>query len=184
MIENSFYFIRHGETALNAQEKCCGGGSDIPLNTKGRKQAEQLRDVVKEFHFSKVISSPMKRARETAQLILGDTFTVVDALKEWHIGIYEGQDLALFLPYIKNHPDTTPVSGGESKRAFFDRVIIPIHDAINQYKTDFLIVAHGGVYWSILDAFNLPYDHIENCQLARFYKKGGAWSKEMLSGVS
>ena len=179
-MQNTFYFIRHGETALNAQNKCCGGGSDIPLNSTGRRQAEELRNTLKDIKFSHIISSPMKRARETAQLIIGETFTVVEALKEWHIGIYEGQDLALFLPYIKNHPDITPISGGESKREFFDRVIGPIHDAINQYKNDFLIVAHGGVYWSILDAFNLPYDHIENCQLARFYKYGDRWSKEFI----
>lgn len=180
MIQNSFYFIRHGETELNAQNKCCGGGTDVSLNETGRQQAIKLKEKLKNYKFSNIISSPMKRAQETTKLLLGGKYIVIDELREWNIGIYEEQKLEFFLPYIKNHPETTIVPEGESKRAFFDRVITPINNAIKIYKNDFLIVAHGGIYWSILDAFNLPYDHIENCQLARFYQVDDIWKKEVI----
>lgn len=180
MLQNSFYFIRHGETELNAQNKCCGGGTDASLNETGRQQAINLKEKLKNYKFSNIISSPMKRARETAKILLGKNFTIIEDLKEWNIGIYEEQTLELFLPYIKTYPDTTPIPEGESKREFFDRSIVPINNAIKSYKNDFLIVAHGGIYWSILDAFKLPRDHIENCQLTRFYKSEGLWGKEFL----
>lgn len=180
MKQNSFYFIRHGETELNSQNKCCGGGTDIPLNEIGKNQALSLKNKIKDYHFSKVISSSMLRAQETTKILLGSDFIINAQLKEWNIGIYEKRSVKSFLPYIEDYLDTTPIPNGESKKAFYIRVMKVINKAMIDYKNDFLIVAHGGVYWAILDALKFPRDPIQNCEFIYFYRKNDVWSKVVL----
>ena len=61
------YFTRHGETEWNSKNIICGI-TDIELTEKGRLQARELADRLSENHrdIDMIISSPMKRAAETA----------------------------------------------------------------------------------------------------------------------
>lgn len=70
--ETYFLLIRHGETAWNA-EKRVQGHSDIPLNTHGIEQANQLAEKLVQFHpdiASNIYSSDLQRAFVTAQITL------------------------------------------------------------------------------------------------------------------
>lgn len=62
-----FYFIRHGETILNAQH--IRQGEEGVLSEKGRQQAEQVGLYLKQFPIERIISSTYPRARETAEII-------------------------------------------------------------------------------------------------------------------
>ncbi|WP_156289900.1 histidine phosphatase family protein [Oceanobacillus salinisoli] len=64
----SICFIRHGETDWNAVGRL-QGRTDIPLNNKGRKQAKQCGAYLHKQKFDVVITSPLKRAKETAEII-------------------------------------------------------------------------------------------------------------------
>lgn len=64
------YFIRHGETSWNCKRKL-QGEADIPLNENGRKLAKATRKNMGNVNFDMVITSPYKRAQETAQIITG-----------------------------------------------------------------------------------------------------------------
>ncbi len=68
------YIIRHGETALNAKG-VMQGRKDVPLNQNGRDLAVLTGKAMKEagLHFDRCISSPLKRAEETAQIILSES---------------------------------------------------------------------------------------------------------------
>lgn len=84
------YLVRHGATewALNGRHT---GRSDIPLTEEGREQAEQFIPVFEEVSFARVLTSPLQRARDTAQLAgLGDRTELCDDLHEWDYGDYEG----------------------------------------------------------------------------------------------
>ena len=61
------YIIRHGETKLNALG-CLQGWTDEPLNKSGRDLAVITGEALKEVPFDLVITSPLKRARETGEL--------------------------------------------------------------------------------------------------------------------
>ena len=62
------YVIRHGQTDLN-KEKRMQGRMGLPLNDYGIKQAENLREKIKDIKFDYVISSPQERAIQTAEIV-------------------------------------------------------------------------------------------------------------------
>ena len=63
------YLVRHGETTLNARE-CYYGRTDVCLSGRGRRQAEELRNFFGQIPLDAVVTSPLKRAVETAEIIL------------------------------------------------------------------------------------------------------------------
>ena len=86
------YLMRHGQTDWNKEYRL-QGATDIPLNEEGRRQAKEAAEKMRDIPFECVYSSPLIRAKETAQIISAfhDIPTVVDdRLKEMSFGIYEG----------------------------------------------------------------------------------------------
>lgn len=119
------YIIRHGETDWNKMRKL-QGQVDIPLNEFGRHLAEVTAEALREISFDLAITSPLSRARETAQLVLGGREIPIleDArLKEMGFGEYEGlcckgEGYNIPDPDFKNFFDAPekyrPPRGGES----------------------------------------------------------------------
>ena len=64
------YIVRHGETVWN-KKKLLQGRTDIELSDKGRELARITGENLRDTHFDMVFSSPLKRAYETASLIVG-----------------------------------------------------------------------------------------------------------------
>lgn len=96
------YLIRHGETDRN-RTHLLQGRSDVPLNKTGIQQARDAAQFLKKrgIGFSRVFSSPLFRAVETAKIVApGVTPTLDDRLLEMDYGPYEGMDLAHPAPEI------------------------------------------------------------------------------------
>lgn len=62
--------VRHGLTELN-REKKVGGRVDVPLIEEGRRQAKEANETFDGTPFDVVISSPLARALETAEIVAG-----------------------------------------------------------------------------------------------------------------
>lgn len=62
------YVIRHGQTDWNVAGKC-QGMSDIELNETGIEQAKKVKEQIKKYNINLIISSPLKRAKKTAEII-------------------------------------------------------------------------------------------------------------------
>jgi broad specificity phosphatase PhoE len=86
------WLIRHGETewSLSGQHT---SRTDLELTDHGRKCAAALRPLLQNHNFALVLSSPMNRALETAELA-GFAPEITDDLREWDYGEYEGHTSA------------------------------------------------------------------------------------------
>lgn len=93
-----FYILRHGETALNAK-RVMQGRLDEPLSANGVELAEVTGRAMKDIKFDRCISSPLRRASQTAGLILRESGNALpveydDRLSEIDFGALEGKSLA------------------------------------------------------------------------------------------
>lgn len=86
------YIIRHGQTPWNAR-KCLHGRSDVDLNENGIYLAELTGKALRDVTFDMAFTSPLIRAKHTAQCILaGRKVPIIEdeRLIEISFGIYEG----------------------------------------------------------------------------------------------
>ena len=87
-----FYIVRHGVTQWNALKKV-QGAADIPLAEAGVRLAEATGKALKDVPFDICFTSPLKRARQTAELILGERKVPVipdKRIQEIDFGVLEG----------------------------------------------------------------------------------------------
>ena len=87
----NLYVVRHGQTIWNL-EKRVQGITDIPLTDEGIECAEELKELVKSIDIDVVISSPLKRARDTAKILVDSKLPINtdDRIKERDWGMNEG----------------------------------------------------------------------------------------------
>jgi uncharacterized phosphatase len=65
----TIYFVRHGESDANSRRIMAGTVMDVGLTSKGRTQAKKAGQDLKDKNIDLIVSSPMKRATETAEII-------------------------------------------------------------------------------------------------------------------
>jgi len=142
------YVARHGETEWNALNKVCGR-TDLPLTEKGKKQAELLGKRTEHLDIGLIVSSPMLRARQTAQPTaekLGLPVLTDGRLIEQDYGIYEGVSRfdEGFLSNKRQFAFRYP--GGESMMDVAYRVYSLLDELKEKYADkNVLLVCHGGV---------------------------------------
>ena len=139
------YLVRHGETAWSISGQHTGR-TDIPLTERGEHAAQALCARLKDLSITKVLTSPLQRARRTAELAgFGQSAEAEPDLMEWDYGDYEGRrtlDIRTERPGWHLFEDGCP--GGETlaevaTRA--DRVIV----RIRAWENDVLVFAHGHI---------------------------------------
>jgi broad specificity phosphatase PhoE len=120
-------FVRHGETAPNRRGLLLGR-ADPPLTDRGRRQADSLAERLAALEPATVMTSPLGRARATAEPIAelaGCDVDVDDRLVEIDYGEWDGQPLADLTREVvarwRADPDFAP-PGGESLRVVGKRV--------------------------------------------------------------
>ncbi len=161
LIRKPFVFMRHGETALNREQRICGF-TDVPLNAHGESQALAAQPLLR-GEWSRVATSGLQRAQRTAHLAVPrHEALILPGLNERHWGVLEGAPLAQLLPYA-----STP-QGGESWDEFSQRVLDALNGLLQEYPLP-LVVAHSGVYRVIRNAITGSPDgpRVENARPVR-----------------
>lgn len=152
----TLYLVRHGAVEFPGGEKRCIGRTDLPLSEKGRRQALQLQTYFRDKAIEAVYASPLKRARETAQLAAGETTAihVRDGLTEMDMGSWENQPLGSL---HKRLEDEAP--GGETRSSALRRFSETVNEIIAETSGDIVIVSHAGVICAYLsERMNTPLE--------------------------
>jgi broad specificity phosphatase PhoE len=161
-----FYFLRHGQTQWNKDHKAMGS-QDILLNDQGMRQALDAQGVVKNEPIATIVSSPLLRARKTAQILqeaVSAPIVDVPELQEVCWGEKEGQPFTDFLCWIRAWKGGGQIKHGEAYADFLVRVKLGLKKALH-HQGPVLIVSHGGVYCAIQDILGLAASDLGHCEL-------------------
>lgn len=161
--------VRHGQTERSAV-KAYSGRLDVPLTDIGREQARRTAQQLAGADIDAVFTSPLSRARDTAQAIAdatGAPLTVDDRLTEIDYALFEGLDRAAaharfgqaFADW-RADPFGAPVPGMETLPAALERASAATADALAAGEHP-VIVGHQGILRIVLIALGelAPQDY-------------------------
>ncbi len=179
------YIIRHGQTEMN-HKKALQGRSDLPLNEAGIAQAREAAVRLQDVRFSRVYTSPLKRAVQTAGIIAPDLEPIIDdRLIEMDYGPYEGTDLnhlppeiLVFFSDFAHQPapegmeqlDSVVARAGaflEDIRGMEGDILISTHAIAMKGMLEYLTPRSNGAYWS---------RYIGNCAVYAAENRNGTYS--------
>jgi alpha-ribazole phosphatase len=172
------YLIRHGLVAMNGGGRRYVGQLDLSLHEEGIRQAEELRERLKDLPISAVYCSDLKRSVETARIIARDRGLeplALESLREINLGRWEGES---FEEIRRRYPDAYEERGrdilhfktpeGESFLDCIQRIIPALYEVLHSDHEVVLIVGHAGVNriilcqalgWSADRLFEIKQDH-------------------------
>ena len=183
--------VRHGETDWNIAMRL-QGMQNSELTKKGIEQAKQAAEALRNKNFDKIISSDLKRAMETAEIInkLQDVPLEKNvSIRERNFGIMEGltrEEIMDRFPetyqgYMQRK-DTYPVPEGESLVDFYARVTTGMQQIVRENEgKHLLIITHGGVLDCMMRMiFDYPLSaprrfSIYNASVNEFSVNEGQW---------
>lgn len=153
-------FLRHGESVGNAEARW-QGQAEFPLTERGRAQANALAKRWKKegMQFDLVISSPLERAKETAETVASALNLRVEFDPLW-LERDNGEFSGLTAHEVRqnfSHPDfTTPYdpvgTDGEGDWELFLRAGQALHELLKREPARYLIVSHGGLLNQVMHA--------------------------------
>lgn len=181
---------RHGETEWNRDGRF-QGHADPPLNELGRAQAHELAERLAAEPIAAVYASPLRRARETAEIVgdrLGLPVETADGLREVDVGSWSGltraeiadrfpEGSARWLAYGPGWDD------GETYERMGERVMAALAELAGRHPGEHvLVVTHGGpIRAAHAHALGIPHGEarrragvVGNCGLARCVAENGA----------
>ena len=153
--------LRHAHSTANLKGVLAGRDNRVSLSPRGKGEASDLADVLENFEFDAIFSSPLRRCRETIAPLLARTAqkaSYLEALIEMEYGEWSGKSLATLAKEglwksIQNRPSTVRFPRGES----FSEMSLRANQAVLEQaegRKRILIVSHGDVIKSIV-AFHL-----------------------------
>jgi uncharacterized phosphatase len=156
--------VRHGQTEWNLQGKL-QGQTDIPLNETGRKQAEECREFLKDSDWDVVVTTSLKRARETADIIneaLNLPIVEMNDFKERYFGAGEGMTREM---RVDKYPDFI-FPGMEAEADFERRIEAGLCEVLNRFPDKkVLLVSHGAVIHAIINKYHYNGNKLKQFKL-------------------
>lgn len=167
------YVVRHGQVEANTKHLIVST-TDIELNDTGKKQVEELSKKIEQLEYDKIISSPLKRTKQTAEMINKKKRPIVweDRLIERRAGNFENvcTDTFNFKPYA-NYLENLDCPNGEKIVDFCDRVWEFLNELEEKYNDkNIILVTHHGVCRAIAAYYQgLP----EDGDLTKYHQNNG-----------
>ena len=159
------HLIRHGQTKENLEGRYVGH-LDVPVSKEGVAQLKQLKNDMIYPTPEALFVSPLLRARQTAELIYPDmTPIIIDGLKEFNFGEWEGMDAAQlekeakFPEWLAGGADIGPPYGetnGEFGKRISESFMKVVEGLFKTETREAAIITHGGVIMGLMSMFALP----------------------------
>lgn len=168
------YIVRHGQVPHNALHKY--NTTDEDLTEYGISQAVELSKKIKNKHFDIIISSPLIRAKHTAEIIANNREIFYDdRIKERSCGSLSGQPLEVTnREEYWNYYTSIQYGTSENIQEFFKRVYNFLDELKTKDYKSVLIVAHSGVSKAFNGYFNGIQDGkflnrgLKNCEIKEY----------------
>ena len=169
------YIVRHGEVPHNALRQY--NNKDEDLNAQGIFQANELRNKIKNIDYDIIISSPLIRAKHTAQIINVKNREIIidDRIKEREPGDLSGKSLDVTnRDEYWNYNTTIQYGSSENIKSFFDRVFNFLNELKSENFSSVLVVAHSGVskafscYFDGMKDGHFLHRGLKNCEIKKY----------------
>jgi broad specificity phosphatase PhoE len=188
------YFVRHGESEANTRHVISNRESPFGLTALGKRQAAKLAESLKSIPLTSIFSSPILRARETAEILSQNSqlpIQVTEALREYDCGILEGRsDQASWEAHRTTYQEWVlrqnfhyKPEGGECFLDIQSRFLTFIEKITHEnlhVANHILLIGHGGLFTLMLplvltnidkDFFSIGFGHTQ-CVAAELRSNG------------
>ena len=174
-----FYFVRHGQTVWNVENKICGA-TDIALTEQGHEQAiETGKKILAEgIQADELLYSPLQRAADTAKHIseiTGIPARVEPRLKEQNFGKWESTPRNGVDFKLAKQSFVCSYEGGESMLRLAQRIYNLLDDIkAESDKKTYILVAHNGIarviqsYFTDMTNEEFAGYGVKNCEVVRY----------------
>lgn len=171
------YVARHGQTQYNLEKRICGR-ADVALTPRGIQQAHMLASIMVPYSVDLILSSPLKRARDTAEIVgekIGAEVRFDDRLMERDFGETDGT------------PEATPGFQHQFEQFGYQypagetllHVVQRVYNLLDEIKfrcqdQNVMIISHGGVcrvinsYFNSLDNREFFDFNLDNCKVLEY----------------
>jgi uncharacterized phosphatase len=179
-----FAFIRHGQTDWNRDDKL-QGSSDIPLNDIGREQAHEAATLLRDQGWQAIVSSPLSRARETAEIIAADLGIELGPeyadFVERDYGAHEGGSSS---EIVARYPDRR-YPGAESLASVVSRGKAGLEMVASQFgDRNTIIVCHGTIIrYTLADLAGRRLPGIMNGSISTLERDDDGWRVLSVNGL-
>ena len=168
------YFVRHGQVLHNVLGKY--NTADEDLTEVGIEQAVELREKIKDYNFDVIISSPLLRARHTAEIIANNKEIIIDnRLSERDCGDLSGKLIVeTNREEYWNYFTTLQQGTSENIQNFFERIYNFLDELKEKEYNSVLVVAHSGVSKAFSGYFEGVKDGkflnrgLKNCEIKEY----------------
>jgi broad specificity phosphatase PhoE len=189
-MKQTLLLIRHGQTTWNREHRLPGQLAGVALTEEGRQQAVLLAEALKVLPINTVVSSPLERARETAQYLISERSLELQFepdLMDTNVGHWSGQ---VFEDLLRNDPawkaylsdPTVAPDGVETFPQVQQRAVAAVERwRVREKAGSYLaFVAHADVvklllaHYMLLDAKQAVKVHIDNASVSivEIHKEG------------
>lgn len=189
-MRKDFYIFRHGQSTYNVAGRTQGQTNDSVLTEQGKEQAVLVGEKLKNKGIDIIVTSPLKRAMQTAELanqVLNVPVETDEHFIEVNVGVVEGlhyTEIRDKFPDIfeKMHIPGTEFEnvcypGGETRKQVRERVFAGLEDWTRKpdYKT-VAVSSHGIMLSQTLTALGLDAVEVKNGAVLHIKKENNQWS--------
>lgn len=193
------FLIRHGESQQNS-DNVLSGVTDVPLSENGKKQCQKLAILFNSIQIDAVYATPLKRSRESAEIIFPShrkSIQVIKSLTEINYGKYEGYKRVEYGnvkdPIIQKwltEPSSVTFPSGDNVQNFAEKALKSInHLARENEGGNIACILHRTIIRLIIaQIIGLPLDKFRsipcsNCGISEISYQNGKWQLDSLNNT-